>query len=124
MSMSKRSLTVFAAVLAAAVIAAVGFSLGRASRSDTATPSIRHGTVAKVSMDGSEFAVVPDGASTAISYPTPSLWIDAQGTQHGGDHPACLQPLTQGQHITYGVYQVDPVQSAPGSILAAWVKCG
>ena len=124
MSISKRSLTVLAAVLAAAVIAAIGVSLGRASRADTATPTIRHGTVAMVPIDGSEFAVVPDGSSTANSYPTPSLWIDAQGTQHDGDHPACLQPLSKGQQIAYGVVQVDPVQGAPGSILAAWVKCG
>jgi hypothetical protein len=123
MLISKRSLTVIAAVLAAAVIAAVGFSLGRASRSDTATPTIRQGTVAMVSIDGSEFAVVPDGASTANSYPMPSVWIDAQGTNHDGDHPACLQPLSKGQHITYAVVQVDPVQGAVGAVLAAWVKC-
>jgi hypothetical protein len=116
-------MTVYAAILAAAVVAALGFYLGRASRSDTATPTIRHGTVTMVAVDGSAFFVLPDGASTANSYPTPSMWIDAQGGAHSGDQPPCLQPLSKGQHITYGVYQVDPVQGAPGSILAAWIKC-
>jgi hypothetical protein len=124
MSISKRSLNVLGAVLAVAVIATVGFSLGRASRSDTATPAIRHGTVAKVSLDGAEFGVFPDGASTAESYSTPSMWVDAQGGQHDGDLPACLQPSTHGQHITYGVVQVNPVQGATGAVLAIWVRCG
>jgi hypothetical protein len=120
---SKRSLRIFGAVLAAAVVAALGYSLGRASRSDTASPAIHEGTVAMVDIDGGAFFVVQQGASAPQGYPTPTLWMDAQGGVHQGDRPACLQPLSKGQHITYGVVRVDPVQGAAGSILAAWVKC-
>jgi hypothetical protein len=100
-----------------------GFWLGRATPADAVTPAVRQGTVTLVDIDGTAFAVQMDGAGSPHSYAVPTLWIDAQGSHHDDGHPACLAPLSKGQHIVYGIVQIKPAHGADGTDLVAWVRC-
>lgn len=100
-----------------------GFWLGRTTPADTATPAVSQGTVTVVDVDGAAFAVQSDGGGPPHSYAMPTLWIDAQGSTHDDGHPACLAPLSSGQHIEYGVIRIRPTYEADGTDLVAWLRC-
>lgn len=109
---------------AGVLLAGLGaFWLGRTMPADAATPAVRQGTVTLVDIDGTAFAVEEDGAGSPHSYTMPTQWIDAEGATHGDGHPACLAPLSSGQHIEYSIIQVRPAHGAVGTDLAAWVRC-
>lgn len=82
-----------------------------------------HGRVGLVGAAGDEFYYTPDGSTATVSYgmSTTVPWTDAEGAWHEGTAPACMAPLSTGQHISFGVVHVN---GALGQDVVAWINCG
>ncbi|MFE6962155.1 hypothetical protein [Streptomyces sp. NPDC057696] len=109
-------------VVAGLVVAGVGFGIGHTLPTDTATPQVFQGTVSAVGVNGDKFGVSLDGRQPGKSFGLDAVpWKDTNGTWHDRSPIDCLKPLSQGQHIRFGVVHVnDPDFSTD---LVAWVDC-
>lgn|SRR2546423_10193552 len=111
-------------VITGLVVAGAGLWIGRTLPTDTATPQVLQGTVSIVGGDGDEFAVALDGSQKGAgpSFGLGSVpWKDSDNAWHFAGPIDCLKPLTQGQHVRFGVVHVkDP---AFGTDPVAWVDC-
>jgi len=123
---SQRAWRVVAYVLAGAVLVGAGFWGGRLLPTHTATPQVLTGTVREVGGDGDEFVVSQAGSSQAASYALSQTipWRGAGGGWTVGDTSIpCMQPLSHGQQITFGVINTNPVADALGGPVVVWVEC-
>ncbi|MER5893511.1 hypothetical protein [Streptomyces sp. NPDC001876] len=109
-------------VVGCLVGAGVGFGIGHTLPTDTATPRMFQGTVSAVGGNGDKFGVSLDGRQPGTSFGLGAVpWKDTNGTWHDSSPIDCLKPLSQGQHIAFGVVHVnDPDFSTD---LVAWVDC-
>jgi hypothetical protein len=123
--MTTRTTTWAARSAAAVILLAGGFWGGRSLTTSTAIPRPEAGTIKAVNADGTALAIMLRGHTTPTGYALPAtvLWQDPYGTWNEGTHPACLRPLTHGQHVTLGIITALPAASAPGGSIIAWVKC-
>jgi hypothetical protein len=123
--MMTRSRTYVTLGLAAIVLVAAGFWVGKSLSTATLTPTVRTGTVGLVGSQGDEFAIRLSGQRQQTSYGLPSnvTWRNAYGVWQGGTRPSCMAPLTHGQRIRFGVINVAPVADAPGSPVVVWIEC-
>jgi hypothetical protein len=112
-----------AAVCLAVLAAACGFWWGKSQPTSSATPEVMHGRVGLVGAGGDEFYYTPDGSAATISYgmSTTVPWLDADGGWHQGSAPACMAPLSKGQHISFGVVHVN---GNLGQDVVVWIDCG
>ena len=60
---------------------------------------------------------------TGYALPSTVPWRNAYGTWNEGTRPACLRPLSHGQHVTLGVVSAQPAGDAPGGDIIVWVEC-
>lgn len=112
--------------LGGVVLLAVGLWAGRQLPTDTATPDVQTGVVSGVSIDGGGFAIRLSGEGVTTGYPLGSAlsWRDKYGIWHDESRPACLKPLTHGQHVTIGVVRAQPSGDVPSAAeLVVWVEC-
>jgi hypothetical protein len=123
--MALRSTIWTAGGVAAAIFLAGGFWAGKALSAPAATPRVEHATVRRVNEDGTEAVIRLAGwnRNTGLAVPDTVTWRDAFGTWNDGTRPACLRPLSSGQHITLGTITAEPVADAPGQEIVAWVEC-
>ena len=111
--------------LAAALLASGGFWTGRSLTTPTVTPLVAAGTVGLVGGGSGEFTFRRAGTSQFTSYALPGTltWRDSYGTWHDSGPPACMKPLTRGQHITLALVNAAPVAGAPGEPVIVWIEC-
>lgn len=104
------------------IVAGVGLWIGRALPTNTATPQTLQGTVSTVGGNGDEFGVAIDGSHAARSFRLGSVpWKDASNSWHDSGPIDCLKPMSNGQHITFGIVHVK--NPTFGTDLVAWVDC-
>jgi hypothetical protein len=111
---------------AGVILLAGGFWSGKSVSSDTATPEVLSGTVRLVGPESDGFAVRLSRTNRVEQYALSDLtsWRDRYGSWHGGTRPACLTPLSHGQHITFGLVNAEPVGDAPGALsVVVWIEC-
>lgn len=111
---------------AGVILLAGGFWSGKSVSTDTATPQVLSGTVQLVGPGRDGFAIRLSPANHLAQYALSGLagWRDRYGTWHEGTQPACLTPLSHGQHITFGLVDVEPVRDAPGALsVVVWIEC-
>ena len=123
--MITRTTTWTARAAAAVILLAGGFWGGRSLTTSTAIPQAETGTIESVSADGTALSIRLRGQTAQTGYALPATvpWQDPYGTWNDGTRPACLRPLTHGQHITLGIITALPAARAPGGPIIAWVKC-
>jgi len=111
--------------IAGVILLAGGFWGGRSLSTDTATPHVQAGTVSLVSISGDAFAIQLGGTHGITSYAMGNgmQWRDQYGTWWEGTPPACMKPLSHGQHITFGVVSAEPAGDAPGGTVVVWIEC-
>jgi hypothetical protein len=111
--------------VAAIVLVAAGFWVGKSLTSANLKPTVRTGTVGLVGSQGDEFTILLSGQRQQTSYGLPSnvTWRNAYGIWQDGTRPGCMAPLSRGQRITFGVVNVAPVAGAPGSPVVVWIEC-
>jgi hypothetical protein len=107
------------------ILLAGGFWGGKSLSTDTATPDARAGTVRLVSITGDAFAIQLSGTQGTTSYAMANTmrWRDKYGVWWDGTQPACMKPLSHGQHITIGVINAEPAGDAPGGPVVVWIEC-
>lgn len=106
----------------AVVVGGIGVWIGRSMTTDTATPKVLQGTVSLVSANGDAFGVDFDGGSSGTSFGLGSVpWRGTDDAWHNGGPVDCLKPLSEGQHVRFGIVHVTG--SGPGVDLVAWVDC-
>jgi hypothetical protein len=110
--------------LAVLVILAVGFVAGFEVPRGGISPTTETGTVRLVGKDGSEFLVrLNSGATRSYSLGPVQWYSPANQSWEDGTRPACMAPLSHGQHITFGVVNASPVGNAPGGVAVIWIRC-
>jgi hypothetical protein len=114
-----------ASAMAGVILLAAGFWAGRSQSTDTATPDVRTGTVRLVAWGGDGFAIQLSGTRATTQYAMGNTvqWRDKHGTWRDGSQPACMKPLSHGQHITFGVVNAEPVGDALGGQVVVWIEC-
>jgi hypothetical protein len=107
------------------VLLAVGIGLGRADPQRSVTPQTVPGTVTQVGGGSGEIAFRPDGSKSTEVFGVGGIleWQDRHGTWHNGGRPACMKPLSRGQHVTLGIATVTSGDGNPGGQLVAWIRC-
>lgn len=123
--MTSRTTTWAARTAAAVILLAGGFWGGRSVTTSSAIPRAETGTIESVSADGTALTIRLSGDAGQTGYALPATvdWQDPYGTWNLGSRPACLRPLTHGQHVTLGVITALPSGGAFGGSIIAWVKC-
>ena len=111
--------------IAGVILLAGGFWAGKSLSADTVTPDVLSGTVKLVSDTSDSFAIQLSGTHGITSYAMGNRmqWRDKYGTWWDGTQPACMKPLSHGQHITLGVVNAKPVGDAPGQPVVVWIEC-
>ena len=113
--------------IAGIILLAAGFWGGKSVSPDAVTPDVRAGTVRFVTDTGGSFVIRLDGSHGVTTYAmsvSPIEWRDKYGNWWDGTQPACLKPLSHGQHITFGVVNVKPVGGAiAGGPVVLWIEC-
>ena len=97
--------------LAGIILLAAGFWSGKSVSPDAVTPDVLAGTVRFVTDTGDSFVIRLDGRRGVTTYPmsvSPITWRDKYGNWWNGTQPACLQPFSHGQHITFGAVNLKP----------------
>jgi hypothetical protein len=124
--MVTRRATWTACGIAGIVLLAAGFWGGKSLSPEAVTPHVLAGTVRLVTGTGSAFAIQLDGRHGATSYAlsvSPLAWRDKYGNWWSdGTTPACMKPRSQGQHITFGVINVEPGPAVGGPVVV-WIEC-
>ena len=110
---------------AAIILVAGGFWAGKSLSSASLTPTVQTGTVGLIGSNGDEFTIRITGQRQLVSYGLPSTvsWRDGYGIWQDGTRPGCMDPLSHGQRITFGVVNTAPVAGAPGSPVVVWIEC-
>src|SRR5262249_52550272 len=95
--------------IAGVILLAAGFWGGKSVSPEGVRPDVLAGTVRLVPDTGGSFAIQLDGRHGVTSYGmwvSPVTWRDRYGNWRQDTQPACLQPRSHGQHITFGVVNV------------------
>jgi hypothetical protein len=111
--------------VAAVVLLAGGFWVGKSLSTSTATPQAETGTIGFVTPEGDAFTIRLSGRQQPTSYAmSPTVeWRDGYGTWWENTRPACMKPGTHGQQVTLGVVTTEPVADAPGRPVIVWLEC-
>lgn len=113
--------------IAGIILLAAGFWGGKSASPDAVTPDVLAGTVRFVTDTGDSFVIRLDGGHSVTTYAmsvSPAKWRDRYGNWWDGTQPACLKPLSHGQHITFGAISVTPAGGAiSGGPVVVWIEC-
>ena len=114
-----------AATIAAIIAAAAGFWGAKALTPTAVRPQVMSGVVGLVGVQGDEFYLRGHGARPVSGYalPAPVQWRNSYGVWFDAGRPACMRPLSHGQHIRFGVVNAAPVADAPGGPVIVWLEC-
>jgi len=109
------------------ILLAAGFWGGKSVSPGAVTPDVLAGTVRTVAAGGDAFVIRLDGRGGVTTYAmrvSPVMWRDKYGNWFQGTQPACLKPFSRGQHITFGVVNVEQAGGAIfGGPVVVWIEC-
>jgi len=115
----KRSGSRFAPFLAFALGVALGAIIAWAVVSSSgARVHVVEGQVASVNSTGTAFSLV----NSTEGYRIGTYWQMGAGPWND-TLPTCLEPLTSGQKIRFGVINFAPTDNAFGGSVVVWVQC-
>jgi hypothetical protein len=111
--------------IAAVIAAAAGFWGGKVLTPTVVRPQVMSGIVGLVGVQGDEFTFRSNGTGPVTGYglPGPVQWRNSYGVWFDTGRPACMRPLSHGQHIRLGVVSAAPVADAPGGPVIVWLEC-